>query len=95
MREGDIDRAPPNIFLAGGKADDKILVLAGWLAVLEWKPDNLVAGARATIPGPVHGDKGTAFIFRWKRCPVVESNAKRRGMGLHKHVTDRDPIFQI
>jgi hypothetical protein len=44
LRESDVDRTTPNIFLAGSETDDKILVLASRLAVLERKTDDLVAG---------------------------------------------------
>ena len=45
LRERHIDRATPDVLLTRRKADNKILILAGWFAILERQTDDFVARA--------------------------------------------------
>src|SRR5262249_34335999 len=57
-RNGYADRPSPDLAIVDDKASDEILVLAGWLAVLETDADDLVTGALRPVPGAVLGREG-------------------------------------
>jgi hypothetical protein len=82
LRERDVDRPAPDVLLAGGKADDKVLIFARRLAVLEWKANDLVAGMEFAVPRAVQGDERVSFPRGRKLIAFVEGEAKWRGVRL-------------
>src|SRR5258708_28165436 len=73
LRERHIDRATPDVFLSGGKADDEVLVFAGRFAILEGETDDLVAGAKRAIPRSMQSDEGVAVPWRGELAALIES----------------------
>src|SRR5216683_8346213 len=82
----------PDLPICGDKSGKKILVLASGFAVLHGNPDNLVASAIRTIPGPVFGRESIAGVLgRESRFTGwVKGHSERGHMGLNQNIGSND-----
>ena len=94
-RDRDADRATPDALVVADEADQKILILAGRLAVLHHQPHDFVAGALGPVPRAVQRDEGVALVVGGKLIRAIERDGERRGMRLNENVGRRDVAREI
>src|ERR1035437_6508313 len=88
-------RAAPDGAVGQDEAGEKVLVLAGCVAVLHGQADNFVAGALGTVPGAVFGGEPVAFKLGWKLRPFIEHHLQRGKVGVHQDVRGEDFRLQF
>ena len=92
-------RPAPDILFVDHKSGQKIIVLARRHPVVQPDAHDLVAGARATVPGSVLSRKGLPAIFLGKQRRalgrVVKTHFQRRRMRLQEHIGDNGFTGQI
>ncbi|CDX27565.1 hypothetical protein MPL3356_70065 [Mesorhizobium plurifarium] len=95
LGHGDADRPAPDLVVRHDEAGGEILIFAGRLAVLEFQPHHLVAGADIAVPRTVQRDEGVALIISRKIAAFVEGDVERRRMRLHQHIRNGDLAGEV
>ncbi len=86
---------PPYIAVRRDEPCQKVVILAGGLAVIEPHADQLITRAVHPVPRTVTGDKNIAAIFGRELRAVVNGESQRRGMRLQKNIRRQDFVAHL
>src|SRR4029077_8877771 len=93
-RDGDADRAAPNVTVVHDESSHEIFVFAGGVTgLVQGHANEFVSDADGFVPGSVLRGENIAAVLVWKVFAIVESHLQRSVVRMNDDVRRDDLAF--